>query len=89
MKGGGEGSRGLNTLITTVSNSNMTKRINLGGKNTVNVLPGNTLIIQTPGGGAYGVQENASVSNAQASSEKMSRAGGGSLQQYTMSQESA
>lgn len=89
MKGGGEGSRGLNTLITTVSNSNMTKRINLGGKNTVNVLPGNTLIIQTPGGGAYGVQEDASVSNAQASSEKMSRAGGGSLQQYTMSQESA
>lgn len=47
--GGGRGKRGLNTLIKADG-----QRINLGGKNTVDVEAGDSICIETPGGGGWG-----------------------------------
>lgn len=50
MKGGGDGMRGLNTWIRGEDGS----QINIGGKNTVQVAKGDRILIETPGGGAWG-----------------------------------
>ncbi|OJJ33639.1 hypothetical protein ASPWEDRAFT_60279 [Aspergillus wentii DTO 134E9] len=49
MAGGGDGKRGLNTWVKKTGAS-----ISIGGKNSISVLPGDRLVIETPGGGAYG-----------------------------------
>ncbi|ETV88609.1 hypothetical protein H257_00159 [Aphanomyces astaci] len=49
LYGGGPGARGHNLLTYTDG-----RTINLGGKNTVEVLAGDILTILSPGGGAYG-----------------------------------
>ncbi|RHY96995.1 hypothetical protein DYB35_006008 [Aphanomyces astaci] len=49
LYGGGPGARGHNLLTYTDG-----RTINLGGKNTVEVLAGDVLTILSPGGGAYG-----------------------------------
>ncbi|ETW09164.1 hypothetical protein H310_01596 [Aphanomyces invadans] len=49
LLGGGPGARGHNLL--TYSDG---RTVNLGGKNTVEVVPGDVLTILSPGGGAYG-----------------------------------
>lgn len=49
LKGGKDGARGANYLIKKDK-----RKIYLGGKNTVEVLPGDTLQILTPGGGGWG-----------------------------------
>ncbi len=51
LKGGGPGARGVNLLYMKEGD----RTVNLGGKNTVNVGPGDVLYILTPGGGGYGV----------------------------------
>ena len=51
--GGGAGARGANTLILDGGR----RRVALGGKNTVSVTPGDRVRIETPGGGAWGVDE--------------------------------
>lgn len=48
-EGGGDGSRGKNTLIKASGSVS-----NLGGKNSVEVVKGDVVQIQTPGGGAFG-----------------------------------
>ncbi|KAJ5652755.1 hypothetical protein N7507_010181 [Penicillium longicatenatum] len=49
MAGGQDGQRGKNTWITKAG-----RRINVGGKNSVRVQPGDRFVIETPGGGGYG-----------------------------------
>jgi 5-oxoprolinase (ATP-hydrolysing) len=49
LNGGGPGARGVNTLRWADG-----RRVNLGGKNTASVCPGDHLILETPGGGGYG-----------------------------------
>lgn len=50
MQGGGEGGRGRNTWVQKAG-----RRINIGGKNSIRVDAGDRLVIETPGGGGYGV----------------------------------
>lgn len=49
LKGGQDGSRGTNYLITRDK-----RKVYLGGKNTIHVQGGDTVVILTPGGGGYG-----------------------------------
>lgn len=49
MEGGAPGARGLNLLQRLGGYT-----VNLGGKNTVDVVPGEILTLYTPGGGGYG-----------------------------------
>ena len=49
MNGGANGARGMNLLVKKDG-----RRINLGGKNTVEVEPGDVIRILTPGGGGWG-----------------------------------
>ncbi|TDH68701.1 hypothetical protein CCR75_004595 [Bremia lactucae] len=49
LEGGAPGARGMNHLQRLGG-----RTVNLGGKNTVDVLPGEILTLQTPGGGGFG-----------------------------------
>ena len=104
MNGGDPGSRGVNTL--TLGKDKRT--ISLGGKNTVNVVPGDVLTILTPGGGGFGtpvttttVPDDRSRSGNKHGNRDVHNTGikvensntvhvksGGSLNQYTLNQES-
>jgi len=68
MEGGGPGALGKNTWIkqlrledddTDDQNESRTREINIGGKGTVWMGKGDSLLIETPGGGAWGVDEEA------------------------------
>jgi len=92
MQGGGPGARGLNLLRRHVDG----RVVNLGGKNSVSVRPGDTLIIQTPGGGGYGESRDAVSVDAAGETEGVSLntphqalKSGGSLLQYISLQETA
>lgn len=50
MAGGADGKRGKNTWITKAG-----RHISVGGKNSIRVQPGDRFVIETPGGGGYGV----------------------------------
>ncbi|PYI16566.1 putative 5-oxoprolinase [Aspergillus violaceofuscus CBS 115571] len=52
MAGGEDGQRGKNTWITKAG-----RRVNVGGKSSVQVQPGDRFMIETPGGGGYGSSE--------------------------------
>ncbi|KAG9566358.1 putative 5-oxoprolinase, partial [Aureobasidium melanogenum] len=52
LKGGEDGGRGVNTWIRSDG-----RRINVGGKGSVKLTPGDRFVIQSPGGGAYGASE--------------------------------
>ena len=105
MNGGDPGSRGVNTL--TLGKDKRT--ISLGGKNTVNVVPGDVLTILTPGGGGFGTPLTTTATTKTTTvPDDRSRSGnehgnrdvkvensntvhvksGGSLNQYTLNQES-
>lgn len=60
MKGGGEGMRGLNTWIRESYSVNGTAevRVNVGGKGSVKVSPGDRFVVETPGGGAWGPEQD-------------------------------
>lgn len=49
LAGGGSGRKGRNTLVKADG-----RKINLGPKTAVPVYPGDTFILETPGGGGYG-----------------------------------
>lgn len=53
MRGGGEGGRGRNTWVQRDG-----QRINIGGKNSIRVDAGDRLVVETPGGGGYGVNQD-------------------------------
>ncbi|EEB06925.1 oxoprolinase [Schizosaccharomyces japonicus yFS275] len=57
LKGGEPAERGKNIWLRNrkLSNGELSvRRINLGGKNTCNMMPGDHFIIYTPGGGGFG-----------------------------------
>lgn len=56
MEGGGDGMRGLNTWIREGDSKNgkAEVRVNVGGKGSVKVSPGDRFVVETPGGGAWG-----------------------------------
>uniref|UniRef100_T1DC93 Putative 5-oxoprolinase n=1 Tax=Cupiennius salei TaxID=6928 RepID=T1DC93_CUPSA len=56
LKGGGDGKMGSNLLIRKDG-----RVINLGSKNSVQVFPGDAFLLQTPGGGGYGVATDDAV----------------------------
>ena len=97
MNGGDPGSRGVNIL--TLAKDHRT--ISLGGKNTVHVVPGDVLTILTPGGGGFGAylhdnqngkksekEEFLDQNNDCVVSKVVYVKSGGSLNQYTLNQES-
>lgn len=59
MKGGGEGVRGLNTWIRACDSADGRSevRVNIGGKGSVRVSPGDRFVVETPGGGAWGLKQ--------------------------------
>lgn len=57
MRGGGEGAKGLNTWIRKGAGRGAEGEVvvvNVGGKGSVRVSPGDRFVIETPGGGAWG-----------------------------------
>ncbi|CAK7909560.1 5-oxoprolinase [[Candida] anglica] len=54
LLGGGDGKRGMNYWLRKNEDNDEYRRISLGGKCTVEVSKGDRVIIETPGGGAYG-----------------------------------
>ena len=54
MEGGGKGQAGLNLWVTKNEETGEERRVNLGGKNTVNVKSGDRIVVMTPGGGGWG-----------------------------------
>jgi N-methylhydantoinase B/oxoprolinase/acetone carboxylase alpha subunit len=92
MAGGSPGERGQNLLYYGASK----RTVNLGGKNTVHVQPGDQLTILTPGGGGYGspimissssMIEGPAVNNTVVNNPTELKTSG-SLSQYTLNQES-
>ena len=86
LLGGGPGARGMNLLVTSGG-----RTMNLGGKNTVGVDPGDRLIIMSPGGGGYGAASESApspLSNSRAVSMSSRLMTSGSLNQYSLDQES-
>lgn len=59
MEGGGEGVRGLNTWIRESGSGDEKAevRVNVGGKGSVRVSPGDRFVVETPGGGAWGPEQ--------------------------------
>ncbi len=62
--------------------------VNVGGKNTMHVSPGDRLVIHTPGGGGYGVPGSSDTAEFEQRASAKTRASG-SLMDYTSLQESA
>lgn len=96
MNGGDPGSRGVNSLTIGNNENHDLRTISLGGKNTVNVVPGNILTILTPGGGGFGPHKSGETGTwrVQGSSDMSEKSAvvhvksGGSLNQYQLNQES-
>jgi N-methylhydantoinase B/oxoprolinase/acetone carboxylase alpha subunit len=70
------------------------RTISLGGKNTVTVQPGDVLTIFTPGGGGFGSSvitgesKEIAYADKKVPSKSVSVMSSGSLNQYTLNQES-
>ncbi|KAK7413372.1 hypothetical protein QQX98_007749 [Neonectria punicea] len=54
MEGGGDGKSGINLVIVDDIMTGKKKMVNLGAKATTKLLPGESVIVETPGGGAWG-----------------------------------
>ena len=88
MNGGQPGARGLN-LLNRADEIVGRKTINLGGKNTVSVVAGDRLTIYSPGGGGFGpVSERDQTRQTTSSTVEFVARASGSLNQYTLNQES-
>lgn len=60
LNGGADGARGLNVWIHKVRDADgnfVEKRVNVGGKATVDAAAGDRFVIMTPGGGGYGAPD--------------------------------
>ena len=79
--GGSPGERGSNLLVYKEGN----RLINLGGKNTIHVVAGDRIIINTPGGGGYGSHGAGTHTHRTPATLSMTS---GSLNQYRLNQES-
>lgn len=59
MAGGKEGKRGVNLWVRRDSEDGVVRTNSLGGKATTHMNAGDRIIINTPGGGGYGLDPNA------------------------------
>jgi len=86
LAGGHAGERGRNILVRADG-----RRLNLGGKNTVAVQPGDRLVIHTPGGGGYGPPNGGARATAAERGGRVRATirDGGSVAEYNRLQESA
>lgn len=84
LTGGHDGERGLNLLNFAADG----RTVNLGGKNTVQVQPGDVLTILSPGGGGWGKPADQPDANAAPQTEPL-RLATGSVNEYTRRQETA
>lgn len=86
LRGGKPGARGMNLL----QSKSMNRLVTLGGKATVNVSSGDRLIIETPGGGGFGGEDDSCLAVPSRKKEEPSapRLTTGSLNQYVLNQES-
>jgi 5-oxoprolinase (ATP-hydrolysing) len=57
MEGGGDGESGLNCVKVTDPATGLKRVINLGAKATARLSSGESVVIQSPGGGAWGRAE--------------------------------
>lgn len=92
MAGGLPAQRGFNFLLLQEEgdDAKVTRTVSLGGKNTVEVTAGTRLLIETPGGGGYGVEGTSAEERKEVEAAPMlQRLGGGSLAEYTAAQETA
>ncbi|XP_012276506.1 5-oxoprolinase [Orussus abietinus] len=80
LNGGSPGARGRNTLKRASG-----RHINLGPKTAVPILTGDTFVLETPGGGGYGVPGTAMVFSKKPA---VGLVGRGSVFEYKMAQES-
>jgi len=91
LAGGKPGKVGCNQLLR----ANYGPLVNLGGKNSVTVQPGDMFRLQTPGGGGYGIPEKSTGDDASATKRrrmhetdiKNAHINRGSLYEYTSQQE--
>ncbi|KAH0346099.1 putative 5-oxoprolinase, partial [Aureobasidium melanogenum] len=75
LKGGEDGGRGVNTWIRSDG-----RRINVGGKGSAQVNPGDRFVIQSPGGGAYGaINEGQSTLTSSLATRIIAPIAGGSV----------
>jgi len=58
IKGGHNGKRGINYMITPDGPEYRGKKVNLGGKQSLNIGKKTRIIIETPGGGGFGNPED-------------------------------
>jgi 5-oxoprolinase (ATP-hydrolysing) len=58
MAGGEDGARGVNLWIRRDPEDDIVRTISLGGRATTMMQKGDRIVIMTPGGGGYGVDEN-------------------------------
>ena len=84
LAGGGPGARGYNLLVRADG-----RRVNLGGKNTVEVRRGDCLVLHTPGGGGYGPPGAPAASAAPTALPTATLQERGSVAEYTRRQEAS
>ncbi|XP_029442000.1 5-oxoprolinase [Rhinatrema bivittatum] len=86
MNGGEAGAPGLNLLLRRDGQT-----INLGGKTSVSIHPGDVFCLQTPGGGGFGTSDGSDARPHEQSGEKRESekcfAERGSVYEYRMAQE--
>jgi len=73
MAGGSPASCGVNYWIRKIKDEEgqiKERVINLGGKNTVHMKPGERIIVCTPGGGGYGQVEEDNVDGEQQATKR-------------------
>ncbi|XP_017878802.1 5-oxoprolinase isoform X2 [Ceratina calcarata] len=80
LAGGQPGEKGRNTLLRADG-----RKINLGSKTAVPVCPGDTFLLETPGGGGYGIPGEQAISVQQSARGFVER---GSVFEYRKAQES-
>ncbi|KPI35974.1 uncharacterized protein AB675_10518 [Cyphellophora attinorum] len=70
MWGGGMGKEGLNLWLTKDEETGQERRVNLGGKNTVKMNRGDRIVVMTPGGGAWGEEQQRDGNGINGKSER-------------------
>jgi 5-oxoprolinase (ATP-hydrolysing) len=86
LEGGGAGASGLNLVIKKDPYSDEKRVVNLGAKGTIKLVEGDRIIINSPGGGGWGVVEEGVTAGARVKT-KAKVGAGGSVNAYKSRQE--
>ncbi|KAF1344993.1 5-oxoprolinase [Delphinella strobiligena] len=85
LAGGGDGAAGLNLVIRKDPETGEERTVNLGAKGTMKLGKGDRVIVNSPGGGAYGAEDG--VTEAVATTLTTEHHTRGSVDAYRMRQE--